>query len=279
MSWTVPSDSLKKKKKKKKKAPWKDGISNERIHHLRNVAKQKLLDIYNQSWNTGTFQTSWKEAIITPILKKGKDRHSKTSYCPISLLSCLGKTMERMVDRCLQHHLEKNGFLSPFLRKNRSTEDQVISSTLFIIFTDDICEQLSSHASIMDQSRASDHCSHHDAGSNESHLKLGKKVVGNDQQNQDWSHLLLPVSQERRVHPANEWTRNPPTRHPNIPRSEENWSGLPTSVPCTGKLSGKWQEQNGEPTWKSWPRFTLQLSDPTWSMSPMPGLQGLTWIS
>ena len=69
-----------------------------------------------------------KEAIIIPILKKGKDRHNKTSYRPISLLSCVGKTMERTVNRRLQHHLEKNGLLSPSqsgFRKNRSTEDQV----------------------------------------------------------------------------------------------------------------------------------------------------------
>ena len=113
---------------KNKKAPGKDGISNEMIRHLGSLAKQKLLDIYNHSWNIGTFPTGWKEAIIIPILKKGKDRYSKTSYHPISLLSCLGKTMERMVNRRLQHHLEKNGLLCPSqsgFRKNRSTEDQV----------------------------------------------------------------------------------------------------------------------------------------------------------
>ena len=99
------------KKKKKKKAE-EDSISNEMISHLGSVAKQKLLDTYNQPWNTGTFPTSWKEAIIIPIHKKGKDRHSKTSYHPISLLRCLGNTMERMVNRILQHHLEKNGLLS-----------------------------------------------------------------------------------------------------------------------------------------------------------------------
>ena len=70
---------------KNKNAPGKDGISNEMIRHLESVARQKLLDINNQSWNTGTFPTSWKEAIIIPILKNGKDRHSKTSYRPISL--------------------------------------------------------------------------------------------------------------------------------------------------------------------------------------------------
>ena len=108
---------------KNKKATGKDGISNEMIRHLGSLAKQKLLDIYSHSWNIGTFPTSWKEAIIIPILKKGEDRHSKTSYRPISLLSCLGKTMERMVNRRFQHHLEKNGLLSPSqsgFRKNRS---------------------------------------------------------------------------------------------------------------------------------------------------------------
>ena len=94
------------------------------IHQLGSVAKQKLLDIYNPSWNTVTFPTRWKEAIIIPILKKGKDRHSKISYRHINLLSCLGKTMECMVNRRLQHNLEKNDSLSPSqsgFRKNRST--------------------------------------------------------------------------------------------------------------------------------------------------------------
>ena len=77
------------------------------------MAKQKLLNIYIQFQKTRTFPTSWKEAVIIPILKKGKDRHSKTSYRPISLLCCLGQTMELMVNVRLQCHLEKNGRLSP----------------------------------------------------------------------------------------------------------------------------------------------------------------------
>nr|KAG5709635.1 hypothetical protein BaRGS_001685 [Batillaria attramentaria] len=98
------------------------------IKHLGRHAKQKLLEIYNQSWNSGEFPASWKEAIITPILKKGKYKHNKTSYRPISLLSCLGKTMERMVNRRLQYHLEKNNLINPTqsrFRKNRNTEDQI----------------------------------------------------------------------------------------------------------------------------------------------------------
>nr|KAG5696843.1 hypothetical protein BaRGS_030967 [Batillaria attramentaria] len=113
---------------KNKKAPGRDGITNEMIKHLGRHAKQKLLEIYNQSWNSGEFPASWKEAIITPILKKGKDKHNKTSYRPISLLSCLGKTMERMVNRRLQYHLEKNNLINRTqsgFRKNRNTEDQI----------------------------------------------------------------------------------------------------------------------------------------------------------
>ena len=113
---------------KAKKAPGKDMITNEMVKNLGSIAKKKLLDIFNQSWNTGVFPHSWKEAILIPILKKGKDRHNKSSYRPISLLSCLGKTMERMVNKRLQYHLEKNRLINPTqsgFRKNRNTEDQV----------------------------------------------------------------------------------------------------------------------------------------------------------
>ena len=98
---------------KTKKTPGKDEVTNEMIRHLGSHAKQKLLDIYNQSWNTGIFPSSWKEAIIKPILEKGKNRHDKTTYRPISLLICLEKAMERMVNRRLQHHLEKNCLIQP----------------------------------------------------------------------------------------------------------------------------------------------------------------------
>ena len=113
---------------KTRKAPGKDGITNEMIKNLGKFAKQKLLYVFNQSWQTGEFPAKWKEAILIPVLKKGKDKHSKGSYRPISLLSCLSKTMERMVNKRLQNHLERNELINPTqsgFRKNRSTEDQV----------------------------------------------------------------------------------------------------------------------------------------------------------
>ena len=113
---------------KTKKSPGPDGITNEMIKHLSILAKEILLSLYNHSWKVGTFPNKWKEATIIPVAKKGKDKTSKKNYRPISLLSCLGKTMERMVNNRLQCHLEKNNLLNPAqsgFRKHRSTEDQV----------------------------------------------------------------------------------------------------------------------------------------------------------
>ena len=117
------------KRLRNKKAPGKDGVCNEMIRHLGETAKQKLLELFNQSWTTGIFPTAWKEATIIPILKKGKDPKQKTSYRPISLLSCLGKTLERMVNKRLMWHLETNNLITKeqtAFRKNRNTEDQLI---------------------------------------------------------------------------------------------------------------------------------------------------------
>lgn len=117
------------KKLKTKKAPGKDGVANEMIKNLGPIARQKLLDIINKSWNTGKLPDSWREAITIPIRKKGKDKTKKSSYRPISLLSCLCKVMERMVNTRLMAHLEENNLLNnsqSAYRKNRSTEDQLV---------------------------------------------------------------------------------------------------------------------------------------------------------
>lgn len=116
-------------KLKMKKAPGKDGILNDMLKHLGRISRQKLLLIYNQSWSKGKFPDSWREAIIVPILKKKKDKTKKSSYRPVSLLSCIGKLLERMVNWRLLKHLEENLLLNnsqSAYRKNRSTEDQLV---------------------------------------------------------------------------------------------------------------------------------------------------------
>ena len=112
----------------KKKSPGKDEITNEMLLNLGPITKKKLLEIINSSWKHGKVPHGWKEAIMIPIHKKGKDPQQAQNYRPISLLSCVGKLMEKMVNTRLTWHLEQKQILIPEqagFRKGRSTEDQV----------------------------------------------------------------------------------------------------------------------------------------------------------
>ena len=115
------------KKLKKKKSPGPDGITNEMIMNLGIIALSKLLEIFNLSWKNGDVPQIWKEATMMPILKKGKNKLHALSYRPISLTSCVCKTMERIVNARMQWYLESEHILAPEqagFRQHRSTEDQ-----------------------------------------------------------------------------------------------------------------------------------------------------------
>lgn len=79
-------------------APGLDKVTYSMLSHLGVVGKEALLLLINQSFEAGTPPTSWKDATIAPI-PKPKDPGAMR---PISLLSCPGKVMERMVLARLQ---------------------------------------------------------------------------------------------------------------------------------------------------------------------------------
>ena len=82
---------------KPKGAPSRDRIAPRFIRALGPQALDFLLSIYNDSWSLGVSPSYWKEALIIPLLKKGKPRSQIDSFRPVSLTSCIAKTMERMV--------------------------------------------------------------------------------------------------------------------------------------------------------------------------------------
>ena len=111
-----------------KRSPGPDKITNEMLLHLGPKASSKLLQIYNNSWKTGNIPQSWREASMIPVHKKGKNRKDTNNYRPISLLSCTGKLLERMVNTRLTWHLESKNIYAneqAGFRQNLSTEDQV----------------------------------------------------------------------------------------------------------------------------------------------------------
>ena len=123
------------KQLKKKKSPGPDNITNEMLQHLGDTALHKLLDIFNLSWKQGQVPQCWKEARMIPVLKKGKNKIKPDSYRPISLTSCVCKTMERIINQRLQWYLESEDVIPPEqagFRRYRGTEDQTTHLTQVI---------------------------------------------------------------------------------------------------------------------------------------------------
>jgi hypothetical protein len=78
------------------KACGDDGITH---HMLKSTSKTiciPLTIIFSFSWQKGTFPSTWKIARVMPTFKKD-DKGSPSNYRPMSLLSCIGKVMERAV--------------------------------------------------------------------------------------------------------------------------------------------------------------------------------------
>ena len=124
---TMPEVKKSIKKLKKKKYPGPDNITNEVLQHLGNSALGTLLEIFNLSWRQGQVPQCWKEAIMMPILKKGKNRSKVLSYRPISLISSCCKLMERIINKRMQMYIESENIIcheQAGFRQYKSTEDQ-----------------------------------------------------------------------------------------------------------------------------------------------------------
>lgn len=105
-----------------------DGITYQMLKNLPPQGKSRLLLILNKVFSEGTIPDVWKTANIIPILKPDKDPTDPKSYRPISLLSCVGKLLEKMVSSRLNWWLESNHLLSDYqsgFRRNRCTTDNL----------------------------------------------------------------------------------------------------------------------------------------------------------
>ena len=91
-----------------------DTVHYQLLKHLPDDRLLLLLYIFNHIWLTQDFLTSWKTAIIIPVPKPGKLLSDPGSYRPISLTSCLCKTMERMGNSRLTWYLERHMVITEF---------------------------------------------------------------------------------------------------------------------------------------------------------------------
>ena len=124
------------RKSKHGKAPGRDGVTQEMLLHMGPRARTLMLRLFNRTWESGTTPTAWRTAVVVPILKKGKKASDPASYRPISLVSTISKTMERMVNGRLYYYMEDGNMLDENqagFRRHRSTVDQLVLFTQSVI--------------------------------------------------------------------------------------------------------------------------------------------------
>jgi ribonuclease HI len=93
-------------KSNKNGAVGNDCITYTMLGHLDEIAPSILPQLATAVFRFGFHHREWKHAICVVVPKKGKSSYSTAkSYRPISLLSCLGKLMEKIA----AHRIEKAG--------------------------------------------------------------------------------------------------------------------------------------------------------------------------
>ena len=109
---TVSEEVVKKamNKMKKKKSAGVDGISQENLLLGTEILAIPLTRLINCSIKSGIFPQEWKEALVTPILKKG-DPQEKKNYRPVSCLAVASKVLEKIVCDQITKFMEKHQLL------------------------------------------------------------------------------------------------------------------------------------------------------------------------
>ena len=110
-------------------SPGHDNINNVFIRKLPRSILAQILYLFNMSYFSGEVPRAWKLGIICPIPKPKKNPLAVTGYRPITLLSCLGKLMERLIKYRLDHYLEAHDAFSCYqtgFRQGRSTSDALV---------------------------------------------------------------------------------------------------------------------------------------------------------
>lgn len=87
-----------------------------------------LTKLFNLSLALKVYPDPWKMSNVTAVYKKGSPT-IPNNYRPISLLSIIGKLMERCINNQLQHYLNENNIITPFqsgFRTGDSTVNQLL---------------------------------------------------------------------------------------------------------------------------------------------------------
>jgi hypothetical protein len=80
---------------------------------VKNEIAKPLFMLFNRSLKEMFFPDQWKVAHVIALFKKG-DTSLTSNYCLVSLLSCVSKILETIVDKHIYNHLHINKLLYKF---------------------------------------------------------------------------------------------------------------------------------------------------------------------
>ena len=93
------------------KSPGPDGFHARFLNELAEELSEPLAQIFTKSLEEGSLPTTWKDANVTPIYKKGA-KSDPGNYRPISLTSIVCKIMESIIRDEVMTHLKENDLLT-----------------------------------------------------------------------------------------------------------------------------------------------------------------------
>ncbi|KAG0417018.1 hypothetical protein HPB47_005942 [Ixodes persulcatus] len=95
-------------------APGPDGVTYQALRNINECHYPNILEAFNHVWQTSEIPDAWKLSHVIPTPKSGKPLTSPESYRAISLTSCVGKLLERLVLRRLTWNLDAREALPEF---------------------------------------------------------------------------------------------------------------------------------------------------------------------
>ena len=114
---------------KTRSAVGEDGISYFLLKKLPTKTKKCLLNVFSDAIRIGYFPKLWKNALVKMIPKPNKDLKNAKNFRPISLLSCVGKLLERIIASRISCFMEKNKLFSKSqsgFRRHHMTAEQLL---------------------------------------------------------------------------------------------------------------------------------------------------------
>ena len=105
-----------------------DKINNKILKALPASTLTAIHNLFQATLKHSYIPKAWKSSKIIMILKKDKPAENVSSYRPISLINCISKWLEKIINTKLQNWVENNNILphcQAGFRKNKSCQDQI----------------------------------------------------------------------------------------------------------------------------------------------------------